>query len=42
MEFCDVTFRLLQNTGALSTGLNHTTSQDSISLHLIYYISSLM
>jgi len=42
MDFCDVTFRLLQNTGALSTGVNHATSQNSIFLHSIYYILSLM
>jgi len=42
MDFYDVTFRLLQNIGELSTELNHATSQNSISLHSIDYISSLM
>jgi hypothetical protein len=38
MDYCDVTFRLPQNIGALSTKLNHTTSQNNVSLYIKFII----
>jgi hypothetical protein len=40
MDFCYVTFRLLQNISASSTELNHTTSQNSIHTFDLLYFKS--